>query len=430
MGGVTAFTAHLDNLFTAPAATSGRDQADITGLIGQYAHGNEPSHHMAYLYAYAGQAWKTQELCSQILDSLYSNAPDGLSGNEDCGQMSAWYVLSAMGFYPVCPGSTQYVMGSPQFEKTTLQLENGKQFSILAPGADEHKYIQSVSLNGKAYSKSFIDHYDIMAGGELRFEMGSQPNKEFGAKPEDRPSQRVTEFPLTVCPSITAASRVFEDSLVVQISSPQTNAEIRYTIDGTFPSRKALRYDGPITITTSTKIRAMAILDGKSTVVNAEYVKIEGGRSITLHSEYANQYAAGGDRALIDMIKGGPEFTTGDWQGYREDLDFTVDLGRVQGIERIALGCNQNIKSWIWFPSKVEIYSAYKEEGPFKKVTTIINDEPDDTYGALTKEFEQSGLSLKARFIRVKATQYGECPAWHLGAGGKTWIFVDELTIE
>ena len=129
-GGKEAFAAKLDELFTTSSQTTGRDQADVTGLIGQYAQGNEPSHHMVYLYNYVGMPWKTQELIHKICTEFYLNSPDGLIGNEDCGQMSAWYILTAMGFYPVCPGKGEYVLGTPVFEEVKINLENGKSFIV------------------------------------------------------------------------------------------------------------------------------------------------------------------------------------------------------------------------------------------------------------------------------------------------------------
>ena len=177
MGGKEQYKMHLDNMFSASTETSGREQADITGLIGQYAHGNEPSHHMAYLYNYVGKPHKTQEIVRQILEEQYTNLPNGLSGNEDCGQMSAWYVLSAMGFYSVTPGLAYYTIGSPLFKKVTLNLENGNIFIIIAKNiSDKNTYIQSATLNGEKFEHSFIKHADIIKGGSLVFKMGNKPS--------------------------------------------------------------------------------------------------------------------------------------------------------------------------------------------------------------------------------------------------------------
>jgi predicted alpha-1,2-mannosidase len=158
-GGKNKFTKKLDELFTTTEKLSGREQPDITGLIGQYAHGNEPSHHIAYLYNYAGEPWKTQMYVRRILDEFYKPAPDGLIGNEDCGQMSAWYILSASGFYPVAPGTGIYDIGTPIFKEIKYHLENGKTFTIRAANVSAQKiYVKSVTLNGNPNKKTFILH--------------------------------------------------------------------------------------------------------------------------------------------------------------------------------------------------------------------------------------------------------------------------------
>ncbi len=188
MGGDKAFTNKLDEFFKAQGNLGEQASMDISGLIGMYAHGNEPSHHIAYLYAYAGEQWKTAEKVRYIQREFYTANTDGIIGNEDCGQMSAWHILSAMGFYQVNPSNGIFVFGSPLFDKVTLRLPDGKTFDIQA-GNDPEKniYIQSATLNGQPYEKAYISYDDIMAGGTLTFIMGSEPNKNFGLKPENRP---------------------------------------------------------------------------------------------------------------------------------------------------------------------------------------------------------------------------------------------------
>ncbi|MGQ8338242.1 GH92 family glycosyl hydrolase [Sunxiuqinia sp. A32] len=187
-GSEEAFITKLDSLFTIESVKVEGASADISGLIGQYAHGNEPSHHITYMYAYVGQQWKTAEKVREICNIMYSDQPDGLSGNEDCGQMSSWYILSSMGFYPVNPANGNYVFGSPLFDEVELTLPEGKVFKIFAENnTDENIYIQSVELNGEKYEKSYISHADLMNGGELKFVMGSVPNKEFGVAADARP---------------------------------------------------------------------------------------------------------------------------------------------------------------------------------------------------------------------------------------------------
>jgi predicted alpha-1,2-mannosidase len=179
MGGREKFLMKLDSLFTTDSRIEGENRsADISGLIGQYAHGNEPSHHIIYFYNYAGQPWKTQKLANQILNTLYFNNPDGLSGNEDCGQMSAWYVLSSMGFYQVAPGDPAYTIGRPLFDRVTIKQENGRDFIIEAKNnSPENIYIQNINLNGTPLETPFFSHNDILNGGVMTIVMGPQPNE-------------------------------------------------------------------------------------------------------------------------------------------------------------------------------------------------------------------------------------------------------------
>lgn len=176
LGGKKQFGIKLDSLFTITSEVLGEEKsADITGLIGQYAHGNEPSHHIAYLFNYADMPWRTQEVVSDIRSKFYTNTPDGLCGNEDCGQMSAWYILNAMGFYPVCPGDNMYSIGVPVFDHIRIAVGNNKTFEVIAKNnSTENKYVQKVYLNGKALDSHLIHHADIMKGGELIFEMGKE----------------------------------------------------------------------------------------------------------------------------------------------------------------------------------------------------------------------------------------------------------------
>lgn len=191
VGGEETFNKRLDQFFVTPIKSE-EIISDITGLIGSYAHGNEPGHHTIYLYAYSGQQWKTAEKARFIMDEMYSDTPEGIIGNEDCGQMSAWYIFTSMGFYPVNTPSNAYVFGSPRFDKVTLNLAGGKQFVVEAINNNKQNvYIQKVELNGKPHTRSFITYNDIKEGGKLTFYMGSEPNYEFGTKPEERPKSMV-----------------------------------------------------------------------------------------------------------------------------------------------------------------------------------------------------------------------------------------------
>lgn len=189
-GSEEAFAAKLDSLFTIEGDMGEQASGDISGLIGQYAHGNEPGHHTVYLYPYVGQQWKTARLVRRILGEMYTDRPDGLAGNEDCGQMSSWYVLSAMGFYPVNPALGIYVLGSPAFDRVTLRTHGGKRFTVIAENnSEENIYIQSAELDGRPYPYSYIRHADLLRGGTLRLKMGPKPS-DFGSDPQHRPIEQ------------------------------------------------------------------------------------------------------------------------------------------------------------------------------------------------------------------------------------------------
>jgi predicted alpha-1,2-mannosidase len=180
-GSSEEFNSKLDTFFNMDPAISGPKYIGVVGTIGQYVHGNQPSHHVAYLYDYSGQPWKTQQRVRQICDQLYRHGPGGLCGNEDMGSLSSWYVFSSMGFYPVTPGSTAYAIGSPLFGQVTINPGNGNTFIIRAENNSEtNKYIQSATLNNQPLNKPWITHEDIMNGGILIFKMGTEPNKGWG----------------------------------------------------------------------------------------------------------------------------------------------------------------------------------------------------------------------------------------------------------
>jgi predicted alpha-1,2-mannosidase len=181
-GGREPFLAKLDQLFTVPSTLPADAPPDIAGMVGQYAHGNEPSHHIAYLYIYAGQGYKTQSRVHSLLETMYRDDPNGLEGIEDCGQMSAWYVMSALGLYAVDPVSANYVLTSPLFDKATVKVSGGKTLTIEAkrPSPDAI-YIQSVMINGKQSDKLWVSHAEIAHGGSIVYTLGTEPNKQLGS---------------------------------------------------------------------------------------------------------------------------------------------------------------------------------------------------------------------------------------------------------
>jgi len=261
IGGDQKFIAWMDTLFMKQSIHD-VNAVDATGLIGQYAHGNEPSHHMAYLYNYVGTPWKTQAIVRQILDSMYDDQPDGLSGNEDCGQMSAWYILSAMGFYQVCPGTPEYIIGSPIFDKVTINLENGKKFTVKANNvSDSSIYIQSSTLNGAPYTKSWFTHNDILNGSTLVFEMGVSPANDYGTAEEDRPATEKFE-PAVMLPYAVTSDGFFLHKGIVKLDCDDKSAKIYYTIDGSRPTEKSLLYTKPVILNKTTTLRLASFKTG------------------------------------------------------------------------------------------------------------------------------------------------------------------------
>lgn len=429
---------YLDSLFTAESATTGREQADITGLIGQYAHGNEPSHHMAWLYNFTDAPWKTQQRIHQILTELYHDKPDGLSGNEDCGQMSAWYVMSAMGLYAVTPGRPEYHLAAPLFPCILIHLENGKQFEILAPGVDKGKiYPHSAKLNGKPFERLAIDHKTIMEGGTLEFEMSETPlpNRNVisfaGANPR-RPISRIDAPPIAVVPFFSARSQTFSDSLTVSISTISPGGHIHYTTDGSDPTTQSPQYHKPMVLRDNAILKAICLNDAgeSSSVAAATYIRLDPNRKIQILTRYEPQYAAGGDNALIDGLRGGTNFRTGQWQGYQQDMEVVVDLGKDLHFSKATIGFLQDVGSWIWMPREVSV-SLSQDGGKYEKLDWKKPGTADTQDGATVEQIQLKATKpMPCRYLKFTAKNYGKCPPWHLGAGGQAWIFADEIVIE
>ncbi|MCF8242491.1 MAG: GH92 family glycosyl hydrolase [Melioribacteraceae bacterium] len=429
-GGAESFTDKLDQMFSESSELKGHDQPDVSGLIGQYAHGNEPSHHMAYLYNYAGKPWKTQEKIDYILKNMYTTEPDGLSGNEDCGQMSAWFVLSAMGFYPVAPGDNNYIIGRPLFDKVTINLENGNKFIIESKNnSAENYFIQNSQLNGDDYSKSFINHEKINSGGELIFTLGSEPNEQWGIGDDNLPPSRV-DFDFLPSPLIEG-DQIFRGEQTISLRSDFDVDDIYYTLDNSIPGEQSLKYESPFKIDTSINIWAVSYKEklGFSKPINASYFKIIEGQDIKYNTDYSTRYTGGGTFALIDGVRGNTNFRS-SWQGFHGiDADITIDLGEVKNIESVALGCLQEMRSWIFFPKNVMIYTSDDGDN-FVEAAEIKNEFSPKESGTLLNDFSRSFENLRARFVRVNAVNMKTCPEWHVGAGGKAWVFIDEVVIK
>ena len=429
LGGKDKLEAQLDELFNANTETSGRDQSDITGLIGQYAHGNEPSHHMAYLYNFVNKPYKTQEKVHQILTELYNNDPDGVSGNEDCGQMSAWYVLSSMGFYSVTPGSNQYIIGTPLFDKASINLENGKQFNITANNlSDANIYIESVKLNGGNLDVTYLNHNAIISGGTLEFTMTDNPTT-WGSKAGNEPITEITEHIILPSPYIEKGDITFRGSTEVVLNTSEDNAKIYYALNnGDFKV-----YEKPFTINDDVEIKLYSKKgDLKSPVLTTPFFKIDPNLTITLESEFANQYSAGGNDALIDGIRSTKNYRTGSWQGYYDtDVIAIVDLGSQKNVSSVNVNFLQDQGAWIFYPTEVQCFVS-NDNKTFKALPAqkINSAERNSELEIKTIAFNIPKTNYK--YVKIIAKKLGKVPEWHLGYpyDGRSWIFVDEISIK
>ena len=215
---------------------------------------------LAYFYCFAGQPWKTQAMIRRILKEQYDATPGGLNGNEDCGQMSAWYILSALGFYSVCPGQTAYVIGSPLFDKAVLKLDNGKTFTVSARANGSRKpYIQNARLNGQPWNDYLLDHATLVAGGELEFQMGARPQKDWGLAGAGRPAP---EIRVSGVPYLTQSSGKFLDRFNADMRCDDPKAEIRYTLDGSTPNRNSERFTTPFDVSVTTELKMRTYTEG------------------------------------------------------------------------------------------------------------------------------------------------------------------------
>jgi putative alpha-1,2-mannosidase len=436
MGGPKKFGQKLDELFSTKDKLAGREQADLTGLIGQYAHGNEPSHHIAYLYNYAGEPWKTQQMVRRIMDEYYKPTPDGLIGNEDCGQMSAWYVMSALGLYQVAPGEPDYAIGTPLFTQAKIKLENGRAFFIQREKAWDfdrsgvlanRRFIESVTLDNQKLAAPTLTHAALVAGGEMKFYMSNMPVKNaFTEFPYKEPKKNFVAVPLI------DGERVIKDKTTITLSTTAAGAKIYYTTDGSEPTDKSLAYTAPFNINTASTIKAMAInaFGEKSLVAEGKFHKKPNDWTVTIASKYSTQYTGGGDEGLIDGIRGTTNFASGEWQGYQgKPFEAVIDLQRASEVKNVGGSFLQVAGPWIWMPTKIE-FETSTDGASFTRVAEIVPNFPQREMTPTIKEFRQTIAPTMARYVRVRASNFGKIPSWHAGAGGDPWIFVDEIFID
>ncbi len=347
IGGKDKAIAFLDSLFEGHNTMSGRDQADVTGLIGMYAHGNEPSHHAAWLYTLLGQPEKTEKYVHKILNELYSSKPDGLCGNEDCGQMSAWYVLASLGRYKVCPGCYEWVKTKPIF--------------------------------------TLCDDPD---GGYMTFE-----GRDLLVEAPFNESLRITPCP------VFADWRMQSDRDKVTDTTAQWEGKLR-----------------------------------SQTVRHVE-VKTSTDKHVTYLTQPAPQYIENGPEGMVDRIYGTTNYRIGGWQGWQGDLVAVVELDQEQKVSMVGVNCLENMRSWIFYPKSVKIeYSADgKNWQPYGTLDELV-DAPGEKSAQQRQEESTTHLfavkkSVRAKYFKITAENYGKLPDWHISAGEQAWLFADELVI-
>ena len=404
-GGPVKFEAKLDEMFNSESKTTGREQVDVTGLIGQYAQGNEPSHHMAYLYNYIGKPEKTKEKVHYILNEFYKNTPDGLIGNEDCGQMSAWYVLSSIGLYQVTPGQEYLNTTEAIFENAKIKLETNSYETILK-GTKYGYFINSELSDWKK---------------TLEVDVTS--------KEENFVKQIVP------VPTIQAESIVFKDKMTVEIKSQKPKDVIYYTINDAsakLEDRTFIKYTKPFTIDLTTTVFAYTENNSqKSNTISATYYKKPNNYTINIKSKYNPQYHAGGTEALIDGILGTENWKKGEWHGYQsQDFEAVIDLQTNKEISTLRANFLQDSRSWILMPTELEFLVSNDNTNFIPAGTLKIEENPKETE-IFTKNY---GINLakpqKARYVKIIAKNFGKLPEWHQGFGGDAFIFIDEIMVK
>jgi predicted alpha-1,2-mannosidase len=403
-GGAQKFEAKLDEMFNSESKTTGREQVDVTGLIGQYAHGNEPSHHMAYLYNYIGKPEKTNQKVKYILDNFYKNAPDGLIGNEDCGQMSAWYVLSTMGIYSVTPGQEFWSTTNPYFDSVSLNLEDGKPRTITKKSFKS--YLSVLGTSNEKYATS--ETMDFTTTTNLDFKKKN----------------------ITPVPVIVAESKSFKDKMKITFESFDKATEYFYSINN--KKFELFKKELVLNETSTVKFYSDNGFGKVSDTISATFFKKPNNYTIDIKSKYDPQYHAGGPDGLLDGIHGTENWRKGDWQGYqKQDFECIIDRNTASPIQSISATFLQDQRSWILMPTKVEYYIS-NDNVNFTLVETIINTVDPKKDENTIQSFDTKKPFGTARYVKVKAYNYGKLPEWHLGYPykGDAYIFVDEITIK
>jgi hypothetical protein len=398
IGGAEKFEAKLDEMFNSVSKTTGREQVDVTGLIGQYAHGNEPSHHVAYLYNYIGKPEKTKEKVHYILENFYKNAPDGLIGNEDCGQMSAWYVMSSIGMYSICPEYNEWLRTKPFFSSQKINFEDGSYWLI-----SENDDYENFGLHKEMILMNRLNNSLVMRDAFYKDD-------------------------IVTVPVIEAESKAFKEELPIQFKTWNKSAKVFYSING----KPFSQYQSTFTIKESAIIRFYSD-EGKgriSDTISAQFFKKPNNYTIDIKSKYNPQYHAGGPDALLDGIYGNENWRKGEWHGYQnQDFEAVIDLQKEIQVNELSANFLQDTRAWILMPTQVEFYVSNDNQN-FMKVATVENKVDAKDYEVQLQKLTAK-VSTKARYVKVIARNFGALPEWHQGFpfDGDAFIFVDEIEV-
>lgn len=409
LGGEEKFKQKLDELFAAKEQTEGRTQADITGLIGQYAHGNEPSHHIAYLYNFMFDNPSTRKLTNKISNEFYKNEPDGLIGNEDCGQMSAWYIFNAMGFYPTCPGDNSFQISEPIFNHILLNNQTHllkKDINLLP----NQSFCTKDSQTTIQYDELFSKHKIEFISSELLPKQNPPP----------------TFNTSSIVPFIIHGNRIFSDSQKIELATSQ-NVPIYYAMNG----EKEQQYQAPISIDENTQI-IFHSQENKFHVQVADFSKLRTDRKIILKNEYNQSYHAGGAQGLIDGIYGKLNWRAGDWQGYQgQDVEIITQFQEPTAIHYLAANFLEDQNSWIFYPKEIAFYVA-NDTTNWKLVNAFPTEKSSKNKNVSITKFDTNFYEFKPekyRYAKVIARNFGPMPQWHEGRGHPTFIFIDEFEV-
>ncbi len=440
LGGREDFIAWLDDIFQVRPD-------DEAGYIGRYGHGHGPSLQMPYLYVFAAQPWKTQSLVRQIMNDFYDDSPAGLISSDDYGQLSAWYVFNSLGFYPVCPGDNKYIFGSPSVKKAVLHLADSVQFVILAENnSNQNRFVQSVSLNGEILNRAYLYHDEILAGGELIFEMGPSPNTTWATDEALLPDAKAADKhhnekgPLnfsTLPPYERLGKTIFFGKQHIQLQSQTPDSDIRYNLSGKRPTRKDTEYQKPIEIDRTTVLKAVAYSDSlpRSPIYRKQYFHSVTARKRTPIRvlENINAPAYGAERSVRQLFdlqlaeKYAADIAWMGWEG--NDLDVLLDLRKKEKIKSVTFRYLVDTDEAIFPPRSVTIKGSIDQEN-FVRLGSRFDKQPK---GDMDREIRTVTVTIKprqSRYLHIVIKNAGDLPAWHSDRGNPAKLFIDEVMID